>query len=66
MTQPIDYNGYEIIATHNKKIVARIKNNLHASDEPTLIQKPLMYEPPIRFVFRNYDTMINFIDANKR
>lgn len=66
MEKQIEYNGYEIIETHNKKIVAQIKNNLHVCEQRGQMRNMLMHEPPIKFVFTNYDTMINFINENKR
>lgn len=65
MNTNIDYKGYQIIGTHNKKIVAIIKNNYHRK-ENTECSIPLKYEPNIRFVFNNYDKMVEFIDANPK
>lgn len=64
--EKINYKGYEIVATHNKKIVAQIKNNLHTMQDRGFMNSNMKYEPAIRFVFTNYDKMISFIDANPR
>lgn len=64
MEKQIEYRGYEIIATHNKKIVAQIKNNKHKSER--IGYETMQHEPPIRFIFSNYNTMESFINENPR
>lgn len=74
MNQQAEYKGYEVIAMHNKKIVAQIKNNKHHSIVNEIIDTKtgqrgrfnLSHIPPIRFVFLTYDKMVAFIDENPR
>lgn len=60
--EQIEYKGYLIIATINKKIKAIIKNNIF---EEKRIYSP-RYENPITFLFSSYDSMVKFIDENPK
>lgn len=74
MNQLLQYKGYEIVGTRNKKIVATIINNIQHSHVNEIVDMKsgqrgrfnLSYIPPVAFVFVNYETMVRFIDENPR
>lgn len=66
MSQISEYKGYEIVETRNKKFVSQIKNNLHTSQNLGNMGNKLLYEPPIKFVHKNYESMIEFMDSNPK
>lgn len=67
-TKQMEYKGYSVIGIENKKIVAQITDNKHYSTSTEFFGKKIniFYEPPIKFIFKNYDTMVKFIDENPK